>query len=128
MTTEQAKKILYKQWQEFLENNLDYAGVSDAYKMAFEALERSRWIPTAERLPEMHKEDGLLEKYVEERSDEVLVTIKDNNNGSVVTHSKCELWDGKWHGDIFKWLDASKCNYTVTAWRELPEPYKAESE
>lgn len=41
MKTEKAKEILFQQWQEFLEHNLDYAGVSDAYKMAFEALERS---------------------------------------------------------------------------------------
>ena len=46
MTAEKAKEILFQQWQEFLEHNLDYAGVSDAYKMAVEALERStgHWI------------------------------------------------------------------------------------
>ena len=82
------------------------------------------WIPTSERLPEMHKEDGLLKKFTKERSDEVLVTIKDNNNGSVVVHSGCELWDGEWHGDIFRWLEASKCDYTVIAWMPLPEAYK----
>lgn len=82
------------------------------------------WIPVSERLPEMHKEDGLLKKFTKERSDEVLVTIKDNNNGSVVVHSGCELWDGEWHGDIFRWLEASKCDYAVIAWMPLPEAYK----
>jgi hypothetical protein len=38
MTNEQAKEKLYMQWQEFLENNLDYAGISEAYQMAFKAL------------------------------------------------------------------------------------------
>lgn len=97
---------------------------------AIKALERSSayyhggWIPVSERLPEMNKEDGLLKKFTKERSDEVLVTIKDNNNGSVVVHSGCELWDGEWHGDIFRWLEASKCDYTVIAWMPLPEAYK----
>ena len=40
MTAEKAKEILYREWQEFLENNIDYAGVSDAYKLAFKALEQ----------------------------------------------------------------------------------------
>ena len=40
MTNKEASEILYGQWQEFLENNLDYAGISDAYKMAIKALEQ----------------------------------------------------------------------------------------
>ena len=32
MTNEEASEILYYQWQSFLENNLDYGGVSEAYK------------------------------------------------------------------------------------------------
>lgn len=40
MTNEEANKIIYQQWQEFLENNLDYAGISDAYKMAIKALKQ----------------------------------------------------------------------------------------
>ena len=40
MTPERAKEILYDEWQSFLENNLDYAGISDAYKLAFKALEQ----------------------------------------------------------------------------------------
>lgn len=38
MTNEEAKEKLYMQWQEFLEENIDYAGISDAYKMALEDL------------------------------------------------------------------------------------------
>ena len=40
MNEEKAGEILYMQWQEFLEDNIDYAGVSDAYKMAFKALKQ----------------------------------------------------------------------------------------
>ena len=40
MTNKEAKEKLYMEWQKFLENNIDYAGISEAYKMAFEALEQ----------------------------------------------------------------------------------------
>ena len=39
MTNEEAKEKIFEQWQEFLENNIDYAGISEAYKMAISALE-----------------------------------------------------------------------------------------
>ena len=38
MTNKEAKEKLYIEWQKFLENNIDYAGISEAYKMAFKAL------------------------------------------------------------------------------------------
>lgn len=40
MTDKRASEILYNQWQSFLENNLDYGGVSEAYKKAFKLLEQ----------------------------------------------------------------------------------------
>ena len=40
MTGEEAKKIIFSQWQSFLEHNIDYGGISEAYKMAMEALDR----------------------------------------------------------------------------------------
>ena len=40
MTREEAKKIIFSEWQSFLENNIDYAGISEAYKMAIKALEQ----------------------------------------------------------------------------------------
>ena len=40
MTKEEAKEKMFNQWQEFLENNIDYAGISEAYKMAISALEQ----------------------------------------------------------------------------------------
>jgi len=40
MTNKEAKEKLYMEWQKFLENNIDYVGISEAYKMAFKALEQ----------------------------------------------------------------------------------------
>ena len=40
MTNEEAKEKLYMEWQKFLEDNIDYAGISEAYKIAFKALEQ----------------------------------------------------------------------------------------
>ena len=40
MTNLEAKKIIYNQWQAFLDDNIDYAGISEAYKMAIKALEQ----------------------------------------------------------------------------------------
>ena len=42
MTNEEAKKIIFNQWQAFLEDNIDYAGISEAYKMAIKALEQQQ--------------------------------------------------------------------------------------
>lgn len=41
MTNKEAKEKIFYQWQDFLEHNLDYAGISDAYKMALKALEQA---------------------------------------------------------------------------------------
>lgn len=40
MTNKEAKGKKYMEWQKFLEDNIDYAGISDAYKTAFKALEQ----------------------------------------------------------------------------------------
>ena len=40
MTNKEAKEKLYMEWQKFLEDNIDYAGISEAYKMAIKALEQ----------------------------------------------------------------------------------------
>ena len=46
ITNEEAKKIIFNQWQSFLEDNVDYGGISEAYKMAFKVLaqESITWI------------------------------------------------------------------------------------
>jgi len=40
MTNKEAKEKLYIEWQKFLEDNIDYAGISKAYQTAFKALEQ----------------------------------------------------------------------------------------
>ena len=60
MTNKRASEILYYQWQSFLENNLDYGGVSEAYKKAFKALEQTKWIPCSEKSPDKNERIALL--------------------------------------------------------------------
>ena len=60
MTNEEAKKIIFYQWQDFLEHNIDYAGISEAYEMAIKALEQDKWIPVSERYPEEEGEEYLV--------------------------------------------------------------------
>lgn len=40
MTNIEAKDKLYMEWQKYLENYIDYAGVSEAYKVAFKSLDK----------------------------------------------------------------------------------------
>ena len=40
MTNREAKEKIFYQWQDFLEHNIDYAGISTAYKMAIKAFEK----------------------------------------------------------------------------------------
>lgn len=100
MTNEEAKKIIFNQWQSFLEDNIDYGGISEAYKMAIKALESQRWIPVSERLPE----------------DYIHVLCQFTLNGM----GECYLAHGVFHvvGGL-----VMTCN-EVIAWMPLPEPYK----
>ena len=50
MTNKEAKEKLYMEWQKFLEDNLDYAGISKAYKLAFKALDQD---PVLDKLTEI---------------------------------------------------------------------------
>lgn len=105
MTNEEAKSIIFNQWQAFLEDSIDYGGISEAYKMAIKALEQTRWIPVSERLPTF--------------DEDVLVT---NGRGIHVG----------WFDSVAKcWLGDSVSKYFmnhIIKWMPLPELYKAESE
>ena len=60
MTNKEAKEKLYIEWQKFLENNIDYDGTSDAYNMAFKALEQ---IDVLEKIRAEIENDWQLKKY-----------------------------------------------------------------
>lgn len=129
MTNKEAKDKLYLQWQAFLEDNIDYAGVSEAYKMAFKALEqepKTEWIPVSERLPE--------------KAGQYLVTIQSSFgvNSMEIANFSLDLSivsclfsnkkgkSGWWGCDDNGWnIFIYSC---VIAWMPLPAPYKAESE
>ena len=126
MTREEAATILYKEWQRFLEHNLDYAGISDAYTMAINTLkqepcsnccngnqiEKSKWIPVNKQLP---KESG---KYLVTFGGTHLVGIDfySTEEDAKKIFEEPEEEDIGWH------------SHNVVAWVPLPEPYKTESE
>jgi len=58
MTREEAKEKIFCQWQDFLEHNLDYAGISEAYKMAIKALEQEPCEDAISRQAVMNCIDG----------------------------------------------------------------------
>lgn len=74
---------------------------------ALEILERDRWIPVTERLPE--------------EPDEVLVTDGDGEIRHAVYCHVCKK-------DVFITYEESMTIHQVIAWRPLPEAYKAEEE
>lgn len=62
MTNEEAKEKIFYQWQDFLEHNIDYAGISEAYKMAIKALEQGDILQDIKKEIEL-KEKTLTDKY-----------------------------------------------------------------
>jgi hypothetical protein len=72
---------------------------------ALEKLEKDRWIPVTERLPE--------------EPDEVLVTDGDGEIRHAVYCHVCKK-------DVFITYEESMTIHQVIAWRPLPEPYKEE--
>ncbi len=73
MTNEEAKEKLYMEWQKFLENNIDYAGISEAYQIAFKALEQEpKTIQEIQAESEKYQkafEDGYEQGYAQARFD-----------------------------------------------------------
>ena len=62
MTNQEAKEKIFYQWQDFLEHNIDYAGISEAYKMAIKALEQGDVLQEIKKEIEL-KEKTLTDKY-----------------------------------------------------------------
>lgn len=103
MNEERAKKVLQEQIDKYGQE-YDAEGI-EALKMAIKALERTRWIPVSERLPE-DLED---------------VLVYDGVDMFVAWYDKRKL---DWRS-----TDANYDRTTsIVAWQPLPQPYKAESE
>lgn len=70
MTNLEAKEKLYMEWQKLLDYSLDYAGISEAYKMAFKALEQEPLTDKEQRifLAAMSKEELVCKEIDDEYS------------------------------------------------------------
>ena len=121
MTIEQAiqqMQDIIACWEEFLRNpeNNDLQGTGlelEAMRMAVQALEeKPRWIPCAERLPEMHEEE--LDDGIYYTSDAVLFSAADRVHvGFCVRYNNELFWEMQ---------DGHTCA-NVTAWMPMPLPY-----
>ena len=124
MTIEQAiqqMQDIIACWEEFLRNpeNNDLQGTGlelEAMRMAVQALEeKPRWIPCAERLPEMHEEE--LDDGIYYTSDAVLFSAADRVHvGFCVRYNNELFWEMQ---------DGHTCA-NVTAWMPMPEAYGGE--
>lgn len=88
----------------------------EALRMAVQALEeKPRWIPCAERLPEMHEEE--LDDGIYYTSDAVLFSAADRVHvGFCVRYNNELFWEMQ---------DGHTCA-NVTAWMPMPEAYGGE--
>ena len=75
MTNKEAKEKLYMEWQKFLEDNIDYAGISEAYKMAFKALEQEPQDDVLDKITELL--DGTIDHFDLDDAMDLLYQIKD---------------------------------------------------
>ena len=74
-----------------------------------------QWIPCSERMPE---EDHWLGGSGRQFSDEVLVSVANHDDEDIWTYISQTI-DGEWALEL-----PAHCE--ITAWRELPEPYRGE--
>lgn len=109
MTNEEAKEKIFYQWQDFLEHNIDYAGISEAYKIAIKALEQEpKWIPVSEKLPEAGEYIGNIAKYY----------LVQNEYGDMLVAKYT-------HGEYWEQIYQLKpIGDEIVAWMPLPKPYK----
>lgn len=102
MTIDRAIEILNPEHREHYES-ID--PVNEACRMGMEALERTRWIPCSERLPEDFQD----------------VLIWDNIDKTLFTghYAECDGWtvDG---------YNVDRFTFDITHWQPLPEPPRKE--
>ena len=84
-----------------------------AVQKAFDALEKQRWIPVSERLPE---ENHWLGGSVKQFSDEVLVNVVNYDDEDTWVYISQTI-NGRWTLELPRHCE-------ITAWMPLPEPYQ----
>lgn len=137
MTNEEAKNWLNKLYAraditDAYGDMEDMQPYSEAVDIAIEALEQTRWIPVSERLPEDLEPVNIT--WVNHEPEPYYHDIKDRNfvatgiyyRGQWYWYSTtCADYLGEYgSNEIDKVDDAVE----IIAWRELPQPYKGESE
>lgn len=97
--------------------------VTEAIAMAIKALERQRWIPVSERLPDTGTEVLVMLGYTYE-SDYTMYSIARN---IIFEDGECHWCDNRYgYLEWDKYSDGRGGNssYKVLAWQPLPEPFK----
>ena len=84
-----------------------------AVRKAFDALEKQRWIPVSERLPD--------------KRGDYLVTLCGNGEPWVEIALWNETFGGRWQMVLYNDVDYSDIS-NVIAWMPLPEPYQKRGE
>ena len=88
----------------------------ETLRMAVQALEeKPRWIPCAERLPEMHEEE--LDDGIYYTSDAVLFSAADRVHVGFCV---------RYHNELFWEMQDGHTCANVTAWMPMPEAYGGE--
>ena len=121
MTTEKAIEIL----SDVGDINRCCEEDAEALDMAIKALEQTRWIPCAERMPEEHEWIGTKE-YGTTISDKVYVTFENPKGERFTKHLRFQ--NGRVSNAVQREIDAFHKGSVPVAWMPLPEPYKAERE
>ena len=97
-------------------HNADY---DTAFKMAIKSLEQARWIPVSERLPETFSYvNCTCHSLIDDREDWVVETVYIPQ----LPDSPYSDW-----GNI-PMLNCGDCEVVAWMHRDIPKPYKAESE
>ena len=97
----------------------DRAENIEIYKMAIKALEHTRWIPVSERLPNAYEfVNCTCHSLIDDREDWVIETVYVQQPPD----SPYSDW-----GNI-PMLNSGDCKVVAWMHRDIPEPYKAESE
>lgn len=119
MTNEEAREILKRVEIAKPIKFEDYADMREALDMAIKALEQTRWIPVSERLPKVYEfVNCTCHSLIDDREDWVIETVY------IPQPSDSPYSD--W-GNI-PMLNSGNCKVIAWMHRDIPEPYKAESE